>query len=271
MIDKKVVQDIKSSKTKWGELYPVLEAADGEILDGVHRTEVGWTKRERLEKVETTLDKLAVRFIANFDRRTMSVSEKKELINRIAVELINDGIAKPDQNSRIPIHLRDRPAVVPLLVELLGVSEQTVNKYLSDIFKRSGETMRGKSVGLQTASPEQNSESIPLPLNSVRKRAAMELRAEILKDLSVGSLKATNLMYKANLSWKPLQLHLKFLSEKGLIDFSSDSQSYFLTVKGRKVLTHFFYVEHQLLVPEVEPTVMLEVVENSLRSMYRQN
>jgi predicted transcriptional regulator len=249
---------IKKSKERIGELYPVLEANDGEVLDGRHRLNVGWGDRRRLERIKTPLDKLAVRFIANFDRRTMTFEEKKELIDRIAEELIKTGVAKPSDNSRIAEHLRDRPVVVPLICELLGVDEQTVYTYLSDRFKRTTGRIDNEPRTLEEVKRQ-----------TTRKRAVFEIRGDILKELSKASLKPTNLMYKTNLSWKPLKTHLEFLQFKGLIDYTEGGEFYLLTPKGRRVLTHYLYVEHLLMVPEVEPTVKLEVVETSLRSIYR--
>jgi len=46
--------DLKKSEKGIGQLYPILEAKDGEVIDGFHREEADkkW-KRVRLEHIDT--------------------------------------------------------------------------------------------------------------------------------------------------------------------------------------------------------------------------
>ena len=50
-----------------------------------------------------------------------------------------------------------------------------------------------------------------------RKRTRLELFIDILNELDSGVDKPTNLMYKCNMSWRPLQEIFKSMVEQGLI------------------------------------------------------
>lgn len=71
--------DLKKSTTVIGQLYPVLVAKDGDVLDGVHRSQANrnW-KRLTLQHIDTEEKKLIARLVANFHRRQVSKLEKEE-------------------------------------------------------------------------------------------------------------------------------------------------------------------------------------------------
>ena len=61
---------LKGSTSLVGQLYPILRAKDGEILDGIHRSEADRSWRsEVLENIDSEEKKLVARLIANFHRR----------------------------------------------------------------------------------------------------------------------------------------------------------------------------------------------------------
>ena len=70
--------DLSKSEKGIGQLYPILEAKDGEIIDGFHREKAdkNW-KRVRLEHIDTEEKKLLARLIANFHRR-QSVGKRRK-------------------------------------------------------------------------------------------------------------------------------------------------------------------------------------------------
>jgi predicted transcriptional regulator len=74
-----------------------------------------------------------------------------------------------------------------------------------------------------------------------RKRSKLEVCLEVLHIISKGENKPTRIMYKANLSWVPLQETLKFLLSQDLLRESTSSKrkEYFVTEKGKRVLTYF--------------------------------
>ena len=226
-MDEELVEALKKTRQRIGELYPMLKAADGELLDGFHRVEADrkWGSRT-LRNIRTKLDKLVVRHIAH-RRRGIPASETRKTIDGIAQELIALGIAKPDPDPHVPKHLRDRPVVIPLVAELLGEKEYYVARHISDRYKRG--------------SPHQFGEQ-------AKKRSRIEIRADMLRHLvrNKQGLKQTQLMSKANLSWEPLQEHLEFLHRRGLIEFKGGAPWVVVTPLGRKVLSAYVYAAYWL-------------------------
>ena len=225
-MDKELVEALKRTRERIGELYPMLEAADGELLDGKHRVEADWESTKKLLNVRTKLDKLVVRHIAN-RRRGIPASETRKIMDAIAEELIALGVAKPDPDAHVPKHLRSRPVVIPLVAELLGEKEYYVAQHISDKYKRG--------------SPQQFGQQ-------AKKRSRIEVRADMLRHLvrNKQGLKQTQLMSKANLSWDPLQEHLDFLYGKGLIEFKGGAPWVIVTPLGRKVLSAYVYAAYWL-------------------------
>jgi len=70
------------------------------------------------------------------------------------------------------------------------------------------------------------------------RRSQLEIRMDMLKAVKEGAEKPTQIMYKANLSWVALQIHLKSLLEKGLLHWATDGtrKRYELTIKGSNVM-----------------------------------
>ena len=225
-MDKELVEALKRTRERIGELYPMLEAADGELLDGKHRVEADWGSIKKLPNVRTKLDKLVVRHISH-RRRRVPASETRKIMDGIAEELIALGIAKPDPDPHMPKHLRDRPVVIPLVAELLGEKEYYVARHISDKYKRGSPQQFGKEA---------------------KKRSKIEMRADMLRHLvrNKEGLKQTQLMSKANLSWEPLQDHLKFLHQRELVEFKGGAPWVVVTPLGRKVLSAYVYAAYWL-------------------------
>ena len=66
-------------------------------------------------------------------------------------------------------------------------------------------------------------------------RGRLDIIAAILHVVSQ-SAKKTQIMYKANLSYKLLTKYLTEVSEASLVDFECEKQCYMLTAKGREFL-----------------------------------
>jgi len=77
--------NLKKSEKGIGQLYPILEAKDGETIDGFHREKAdkNW-KRMKLEHIDTEEKKLVARLAANFHRRIVPYMEKKSWVNDLA-------------------------------------------------------------------------------------------------------------------------------------------------------------------------------------------
>lgn len=115
--------DLKESEKSIGQLYPILEAKDGEIIDGLHRDEAdkAW-KRVTLEHIDTEEKKLIARLVANFHRRIVPYQEKKEWIN---------GLARIYQTKS-----KEQFDVPQRIADVSGLAVQTVRRYLNNEFKR---------------------------------------------------------------------------------------------------------------------------------------
>jgi hypothetical protein len=126
--------DLKGSTKLIGQLYPVLKAKDGEILDGVHRSEAdGSWRSETLEQIDSEEKKAAARLIANFHRRRVSREEKTKLINSLAELYEKEGLKVNPVGSHKPNEIADK------IAEVTGIHVQTVRRYLSDEFKNEAQ------------------------------------------------------------------------------------------------------------------------------------
>ena len=108
--------DLDQSTKLVGQLYPILEAKDGDIIDGKHRDQVdpNW-KRIKLEHIDTPEKKAAARIIANKQTESKDAVFRKE-INALA---------------KIHEHLLEKNiSVRNKIAELTGLSPKTVGEYL---------------------------------------------------------------------------------------------------------------------------------------------
>jgi hypothetical protein len=123
--------DLKKSENKIGQLYPILKSKDGQIIDGFHRQKAdpNW-KSLVVPEIDSEEKLLLARLIANFHRRQVSREEKEEWIN---------GLAKiyKDQGLRVSFIKGDgiQNEIKQKIMEVTGLSESTVNRYLANEFK----------------------------------------------------------------------------------------------------------------------------------------
>lgn len=74
MVDTEVVKAIKKSAEKFKQLYPILEDAHGQIIDGEHRrVALNSPDTRRLDYIKTKRDRLEARLIANHARRGQNI------------------------------------------------------------------------------------------------------------------------------------------------------------------------------------------------------
>lgn len=73
-----------------------------------------------------------------------------------------------------------------------------------------------------------------------RKRSRLEIYLDILEIVKSGVNKPTNIMYKCNLSWIPMQDILASLTERELIEIveKGKKRTYKITERGRELLTY---------------------------------
>ena len=126
--------DLKKSE-KIGQLYPVLVDAKGKVIDGFHRLEANpnW-RTEKLLGIDTEEKLLVARCVANWHRRQVSREEKEEWINGLARIYKKQGLdvygTRKGSAGAPPNEILDK------IVEVTGLSRDTVKEYLLDRFKQ---------------------------------------------------------------------------------------------------------------------------------------
>ena len=83
----------------------------------------------------------------------------------------------------------------------------------------------------------------------------METCCEILKVVAAGAQKPTHIMYRANLSWSVMQLYIKNLEGKGIIESAviEGRRVYQLTNKGFALLDKYVCIMEELGSSEKAP------------------
>jgi predicted transcriptional regulator len=91
------------------------------------------------------------------------------------------------------------------------------------------------------------SESFP---STAGKRSRIRLCLDVLKTISRGVMKPTNIMYRSNLSWVTLMEILEFLTETGFIEVETEGRRrvYRITEKGLNALNYYRRIEETLIV-----------------------
>ena len=125
--------DLKASTKEIGQLYPVLKAADGEVIDGLHRTrsDPSW-KTVVLEHIDTEKKKLIARLVANFHRRHVSREEKAAWINRLAELCQKEGCRVEGPRGKV----QGPNEIVEKVCEITGLKRRTIMTYLDPRFKQ---------------------------------------------------------------------------------------------------------------------------------------
>jgi len=103
------------------------------------------------------------------------------------------------------------------------------------------------------------------------KRSRLEMYLDVLEKISQGVGKPTNIMYKCNLSWRPLQEILRSLVEKELIEeIELDNRRYYkATEKGERTLIYLRKVIQMLHPARNKEAVMPRRQELLLAKMPR--
>ena len=96
------------------------------------------------------------------------------------------------------------------------------------------------------------------------KRSRLEMYLDVLEKISQGISKPTNIMYKCNLSWRPLQEILGLLIEKGLIEeVELENHKYYkATEKGERILLYL-----RKIIQMLNPTRHEEYLTSKRRSL----
>jgi len=114
-----------------GQLYPVLKAKNGEIIDGFTRKgAIKFWREEILEHIDTKEKMLVARLVANKCRRIVSVNEVKEWVNELAEMYVQQG-TKPGEISNA-------------IAENTGYAEASIQIYLDPKYKAKQQSDAGK-------------------------------------------------------------------------------------------------------------------------------
>lgn len=91
-----------------------------------------------------------------------------------------------------------------------------------------------------------------------KRRSRLELYLEVLRAVSRGVSKPTNIMYRCNLSWASSKEILDSLVEQNLVNFieKEGRKIYRITDEGRRVLDYFVKVQGLLTVHEKKRALM---------------
>lgn len=163
--------DLKTSEDSVGQLYPVLLAKDGKVIDGLHRlkSDKGW-RTETLEQIDTEEKLLLARCIANWHRRSVPRAEKEEWIDGLAKIYKEQGFAAP---------------LAAKVADETGLGVRTVMEYLSDDYKDMSKARTvPRPERLIPASQRIESELGPEYVERHREEVKEEVREEVKEEIT---------------------------------------------------------------------------------------
>jgi len=140
-------ESLKKSMEKVGQLYEVIVAEDGEVLEGKHRKEVDPNWPTKTVSAKTKIDKILVRMHAHH-RRRVPKEETQALMLELAREVESSGIPKENISSE--------------LAKRTPYSEQYIRELLPSEYKKPEKVEAAKVGALLTAQKEAQIEEKPL-------------------------------------------------------------------------------------------------------------
>jgi len=176
--------DLKVSEDIVGQLYPVLLSKDKKVIDGLHRlgADKDW-RTETLEQIDTEEKLLIARCVANWHRRSVPWSEKEEWINGLARVYLEQeykvyGDRRPDGG--VPNEIQQK------IVEMTGLSEITVGRYLGSEFKQRGPPIRRDEPRVPASKRIETTlgpEVVERHREEIRQEIAEEVKAEVKEEV----------------------------------------------------------------------------------------
>lgn len=137
-IDSNVVQSIKKSSEKFGQLYPILVDFNDETIDGIHRQiALDNPKIYKVEGIKTKRDRLEARLVANHARKGQHKSTWVPTLNELAKILERQGVEKIGMK----------------IAEETGLPYRTIMRYLPSEFKDKAQAERASHPRLPAGSP----------------------------------------------------------------------------------------------------------------------
>jgi len=198
-LDKNVIESIKQSYSKFGQLYPVLLDKNGVVIDGDHRTKALRKKVETftLKRIEKKEDRLAVRLIANHARKGNDKTSWALDLTEFAKVLKNQGFSNIGQE----------------ISKITGLPYRTIMRYLPTQFKDLAQSRRASSPRSSTGVPLITSPLLPIGNQKGMPLVSVTKKIKEFEKISTESLPKIELKKFRNQSWKAIILRDKFFSE----------------------------------------------------------
>jgi len=179
--------DLKASEDIVGQLYPVLLSKEEEVIDGYHRLEADkdW-RTEILEHIDTEEKLLIARCISNWHRRAVQWSEKEAWINGLAMIYKKQGYKI---RGEYPVTGGSpKNEIVEKIIEITGLSEQTITRYLSEDYKqkeqaRTSEQTPPRVPASQRIETELGPEYVERHREEIRREIAEEVKEEVVEEV----------------------------------------------------------------------------------------
>lgn len=115
------ISELKKSRDKFGEIYPVLVDQHGKLIDGVHRKKANPNWKETKVNIKDEKAREEIALITNVQRRNIKPEEIGERLGRIAEAMKEEGLKAGEFTAEISNDL--------------GMSERWVRKYIPEKYR----------------------------------------------------------------------------------------------------------------------------------------
>jgi len=188
-LDRDVIEAIKKSHSRFGQLYPVLLDKNGRIIDGDHRNlAIKKAKTFTLDQIVKKEDRLAVRLIANHARKGNNKSTWTLDLTEYAKVLKNKGFV----------------AIGREISKITGLPYRTIMRYLPQEFKDKAQSRRASHSRLPSGIPE---------ISPVTPVVSVTEKIKEFKEINTKNLPKIELKQFRNQTWKAIILKDKFFKD----------------------------------------------------------
>ena len=220
-LDKNVTKSIKKSSEKFKQMYPVLVDANGELIDGQHRSLIFKNPDKRkLDFIKTKKQRLEARLVANHARKGQNKKTWEYSLDELALILEREGIEKIGMS----------------IASETGLPYRTIMRYLPSKYKDEaqskrashprmphGNQIKGENKANSSGNEKVEIEGIPM-VNSSRpalppsipEKVPPEKVLEDLKSMSGKTSPKIEVKSFANQTWKAIILPKDFYTSLSL-------------------------------------------------------
>lgn len=195
--DKEIVERIKKSAEKVGQIYPIILDINNQVVDGQHRKEAdpNW-KTQKRDDIKTVKDRLKVRLVSNHARKSSIPETWKEDLGEMAKQYTNEGLGPGEIGKEI--------------AKETGLPYRTIMKYLPNEYKRS-EGYETSVVNSETEVHECISEATKA---DIVEEPSFDIKSlfEIAKGVNLPRIQIKAFR---NMPWTAIMVETKFMEELG--------------------------------------------------------